>query len=97
MNKLMTVVAASVCAVSLSESALAAEDVSEKVTKEEAEETSEGLVQQMHDIFEAGFDFEFFSAYVWRNAVQTDEPVIEPCVWADLTYFKPFWLGFSIW
>ena len=97
MNKLMTVVAASVCAVSLSGSAVAAEDVSKEVTKEEAEEASEGLVQQMHDIFEAGFDFEFFSAYVWRNAVQTDEPVIEPCVWADFTYFKPFWLGFSIW
>ena len=97
MNKLMTVVAASVCAASLSGSAVAAEDVSKEVTKEEAEEASEGLVQQMHDVFEAGFDFDFFSAYVWRNAVQTDEPVIEPCVWADLTYFEPFWLGFSIW
>ena len=51
MNKLMAVVVASVCAVSLSGSAVAAEDVSEKVTKEEAEEASEGLVQQMHDVF----------------------------------------------
>ena len=97
MNKLMTVVAASVCAVSFSGSAIAAEDVSKDITKEEAEEASEGLVQQMHDIFEAGFDLDFFSSYVWRNAVQTDEPVLQPCVWADFTYFEPFWLGFYIW
>ena len=104
MNKLMTVVAASVCAVSLSGTAVAAEDASkiEKTAAETAdssdsEETKEGLVQQMHDIFEAGFDFEFFSSYVWRNAVQTDEPVLQPGVWADLTYFEPFWLGFYVW
>jgi len=23
--------------------------------------------------------------------------VMQPCVWADLTYFEPFWIGFSIW
>ena len=92
MNKLMTVVAASVCAVSFVSSAVAAE-----ASEAESEEVKEGLVQQMHDIFEAGFDFDFFSAYVWRNAVQTDEPVIQPAVWADLTYFDPFWIGFSVW
>ncbi|MCQ2397017.1 MAG: hypothetical protein MJ106_04910, partial [Lentisphaeria bacterium] len=21
----------------------------------------------------------------------------QPCVWADLTYFDPFWIGFSYW
>ncbi len=97
MNKLMTVVAASVCAVSLSGAAVAAENVSkdeaQKVTAGEAEALEEDEAQ----IFEAGFDLDFFSAYVWRNAVQTDEPVLQPCVWADLTYFEPFWLGFSIW
>ena len=92
MNKLMTVVAASVCAVSFVSSAVAAE-----ASEAESEEVKEGLVQQMHDIFEAGFDFEFFSSYVWRNAVQTDEPVLQPGVWADLTYFEPFWLGFYVW
>ena len=92
MNKLMTVVAASVCAVSFVSSAVAAE-----ASEAESEEVKEGLVQQMHDIVEAGFDLDFFSAYVWRNAVQTDEPVLQPCVWADFTYFKPFWLGFYVW
>ena len=95
MNKLMTVVAASVCAVSLSGSAVAAEDVSadKKVTTAEAE----ALEEEEDQIFEAGLDLDFFSAYVWRNVVQTDKPVFEPCVWADLTYFDPFWIGFSYW
>ena len=97
MNKLMTVVAASVCAVSLSGSAIAAEDQSTENEKDSNAEAAEALEEEESKVFEAGFDFEFFSAYVWRNAVQTDEPVIQPCVWADLTYFEPFWLGFSIW
>lgn len=84
MNKLMTVVAASVCAVSLSRPVFA-EDESTELQEEEV------------SIFEAGFDFDFFSAYVWRNAVQNRDMVMQPCVWADLTYFEPFWLGFSIW
>lgn len=82
MNKLMAVVAASVCAISYS-----------TVAAEEAE----ALEEESAQVFEAGFDLDFFSAYVWRNAVQTDEPVLQPCVWADLTYFEPFWLGFSVW
>ena len=44
-----------------------------------AEEEGEGAP------FEAGVDLDFFSAYVWRNAVQTDRMVLQPCVWADLT------------
>ena len=84
----MTVVAASVCAVSLSYA---------DADAEVGAEAAENLQEEETKIFEAGFDFDFFSAYVWRNAVQTDEPVIEPCVWADFTYFEPFWLGFSIW
>lgn len=94
MNKLMTVVAASVCAVSFSAVALADADVSqEKLTKAEAEAVEEEEAK----IFEAGVDVDFFSAYVWRNAIQTDEMVMQPCVWADLTYFEPFWLGFYVW
>ena len=97
MNKLMTVVAASVCAVSLSGSAVAAEDVTATDPQKVSAGEAEALEEDEASIFEAGFDLDFFSAYVWRNAVQTDEPVIEPCVWADLTYFEPFWVGFSIW
>jgi len=62
----------------------------------EVEEVAESEEEEPQ-IFEAGFDFDFLSAYVWRNTVQNDEMVMQPCVWADLTYFEPFWLGFSIW
>ena len=96
MNKLMTVVAASVCAVSLSGSAVAAEDVSTE--KKEAAEAARNLEEEEEDkILEAGFDFDFLSAYVWRNAIQNDEMVMQPCAWADLTFFDPFYAGFSVW
>ena len=98
MNKLMTVVAASVCAVSLSGSAFAAEDQSVKKSDVAADkEAAENLEEEEDAIYEAGFDFDFFSAYIWRNAIQNDEMVMQPCVWADLTYFDPFWIGFSVW
>lgn len=95
MNKLMTVVAASVCAVSLSGTAVAAEDQStdKKIEAEEAE----ALEEEEEKALEVGFDFDFLSAYVWRNAIQTDEMVMQPCVWADWTFFDPFYVGFSIW
>jgi len=48
-------------------------------------------------IFETAFEYDFNSAYVWYNAVQNDQMVMQPCVWADVTYFEPFWFGFSIW
>ena len=95
MNKLMTVVAASVCAVSLSGSAIAAEDVSTE--KKEAAEAAENLEEEEEKILEAGFDFDFLSAYVWRNAIQTDEMVMQPCAWADVTFLDPFYAGFSVW
>lgn len=90
MNELIKVVAAPVCAVSLS--AAAAEDFagSGKAAAEAAEEETAAP-------FEAGFDFDFLSAYVWRNAVQTDALVMQPCVWADLTGFEPFRAGLSVW
>ena len=82
--KLMKVVAASVCAVSLS--AQAAE--SEESTVEKEEETS---------LFSFGADLDFFSAYVWRNAVQNDEMVMQPGVWADFNGLDPLTLGFFVW
>ena len=98
MNKLMTVVAASVCAVSLSGSAFAAENQSvQKADAAAAKEAAENLEEEEDKLYEAGFDFDFLSAYVWRNAIQTDEMVMEPCVWADFTGLDPFWFGFSIW
>lgn len=90
MNKLIKVVAAPVCAVSLSAAAAADPVDADKAAAEAAGEEAPPL-------FEAGFDFDFLSAYVWRNAVQTDELVMQPCAWADLTALDPFWIGFSIW
>ena len=90
MNKLMTVVAASVCAVSLSGSAVAAEDSS-------TEKNAEELQEEESKLFEAGLDADLTTAYVWRNVVQTDKPVFQPCVWADFIGVEPFWFGFSYW
>ena len=84
MNKLMAVVALFGCVVSSSRSVFAETEDAELQEEETA-------------VFEAGFDADFFSAYVWRNAVQNRDLVMQPCIWADLTYFEPFWLGFSIW
>lgn len=44
-----------------------------------------------------GFDADFFTAYVWRNAVQNDRAVAQPCVWADFTVADPFYVGFYVW
>ena len=91
MKKLITVVAASVCAVSFSAAAIAEAPASDNKANAEAMEEEEG------QIFEAGLDVDLFSAYIWRGVVQTDKPVLQPCVWADLTYFDPFYFGFSYW
>jgi len=63
----------------------------------EAESENSELEKEETQLLEAGFDFDFMSAYVWRNAVQNDEMVMQPCVWADFTYFEPFYLGFTVW
>ena len=96
MHKLMKMFSASVCAASFFGFAIAAETVPTS-TPEVSSEEAEALEKDDPKLFEAGFDLDFFSAYIWRNSVQNDEPAIQPCVWADLTYFEPFWLGFSIW
>ena len=79
---LMTLAVASACA------------VSQTVFAQEAEEE---IAAEEEKSYSFGADVDFFSAYVWRNAIQTDEMVMQPCVWADLTYFEPFWLGFYVW
>ena len=97
MNKLMTVVAASVCAISFVSSAVAAENASndeaQKVTAGEAE----ALEKEEADWFSAGFDVDLFSAYVFRNAIFNDELVLQPCVWVDLTLFDFLTVGGNVW
>lgn len=56
-----------------------------------------GTETEEEDALTFGVDFDFFSAYVWRNAVQTDRMVIEPCVWADLTLVGPLSIGGFVW
>ena len=90
MNRLMTVVAASVCAVSLSGSVVAAEDSSTENKEIELQEEEDQL-------FEAGLDVDLNSAYIWRNVVQTDKLVFQPCVWADFVGLDPFRFGFFYW
>lgn len=85
MNKIIATVGAVMTAVTLG--AQEADEKSAEV-EEEAEESA---------VFEAGVDIDFFSAYIWRNAVQNDDMVIQPCVWADYTGLDPLWFGFSIW
>lgn len=89
----MMVVAASVCAVSFS--AVAFADAGAPVADNKA--NAEAMEEEEDQIFEAGLDIDLFSAYVWRSVVQTDKPVLQPCAWADLTCFDPFWIGFSYW
>ena len=95
MNKLMAVVAASACAISLARPAAAAGEA----PAGEGGQAAEAAAMEAEDapLFEAGVDLDFFTAYVWRNTVQTDKPVFQPCVWADFTALEPFWLGFSYW
>lgn len=85
MKKIIAAVGAVMTAVTLSAQEAGAE--SEEVETEEEESA----------VFEAGVDVDFFSAYVWRNSVQNDRMVIQPCVWADYTQLDPFRFGFSVW
>lgn len=84
MNKLSAFLVAPACVVSAAFAEVPAEDPVE-VEKEES------------SVFEAGFDFEFFSAYSWRNSILNDRSVVQPSVWGEFTHFEPFWLGFWIW
>lgn len=69
---------------------LGAQEADEKAAEVEGQ-------QEETPVFEAGFDLDLYSAYVWRNAIQNDHIVIQPGVWADFTMLDPFWFGFSVW
>jgi len=61
----------------------------------DANEAAE-VEQEDTQLFEAGFDVDFLSAYIWHNAIQNDRPVLQPCVWADFTGIEDFYFGFYI-
>ena len=85
MNKMMTVAAASLCAVSLFGAEVTGEAEAEALEKEDS------------GWFAAGFDVDLFSAYIFRNAILNDELVIQPCVWADVTIFDFLTVGGNVW
>lgn len=88
----MTFAVASVCTASLfaQESAPAADEneIAEEVELSEAEEEKSWSV---------GVDMDYFSAYVWRSAVQNDRQVFQPCVWGEWNFFGPLSIGGSVW
>lgn len=69
---------------------------SAEANTENAQE-NEALEEETDALFEAGFDVDFYTAYVFRNQVYNDRPVAQPCVWADFIAFDPFYLGFYVW
>ena len=91
MKKLLIVAAAASCVFGLV--------AEEKAPAPEGEKPAEAVEVEEKDEspLEAGFDVDFFTAYVWRNAVQNDRPVAQPCVWADFTLVDPLYVGFSVW
>jgi len=106
MNKLMTVVAASVCAVSLAARVSAAEEQPAAAKPAEAKSVEapageakdgEALEKEETSIFEAGVGVDFFSAYIWRNVIQTDKPVMQGLASLDFTFLDPFTFGFWYW
>ena len=97
MKKLMAVVAASVCAVSFSCAAVAAESQSEGYVKKVTADEAGALEEEDSGWFSAGFDADLFSAYVYRNAIINDELVLQPCVWVDLTLFDFLTVGGNVW
>ena len=69
----------------------------EKAPAPEGEKPAETLEEKDDSSLEAGLDVDFFTAYVWRNSVQNDRPVAQPCAWADWTVVDPVYVGFSVW
>ncbi|MBR4937686.1 MAG: hypothetical protein IKZ22_02285, partial [Kiritimatiellae bacterium] len=63
----------------------------------EAEKPAAQEEEEEDSLFEAGFDADIYTAYVFRNQVYNDRPVAQPCVWADFTGLDPFYFGFYIW
>jgi len=56
-----------------------------------------GIEQHEPPWFEAGFDNDFFTAYVDRHAIANDRAVWQPCVWVDFTRVENFVLEGSVW
>ncbi len=90
MKKLMV----AALAVSFVAFAFAASDSSNAA---EAEKPAAQEEEEEDSLFEAGFDADIYTAYVFRNQVYNDRPVAQPCVWADFTGLDPFYFGFYIW
>jgi len=88
MSRLMPVVAMAMVVAFVSPALSAEESEAEAPATLEKEETK---------WFEAGFDTDLFSAYVFRNAIINDELVIEPCVWLDMTLFDLLTVGGNVW
>lgn len=64
----------------------------------EAEKPAAAQEEEEEDsLFEAGFDADIYTAYVFRNQVYNDRPVAQPCVWVDFVGLDPFYFGFYIW
>lgn len=91
MKTIMTFAVALACCAVFAQEEVA--PVEETTSTEEVEVCEE----ECEKSWSIGVDVDFFSAYVWRNAVQNDEMVIQPCVWADWNVFGPFSVGGFIW
>ena len=48
-------------------------------------------------LFRIGVILDFNTAFIWRNVVQTDKPVFQPCVSGDFTGIENFRFGFCYW
>lgn len=90
MNTLMTVVAASVCVVSFS-GVVAAGELKSEIGP------AGGVGQEEPAWFGAGAQVDLNTAYIWRNTVQTDKLVLQPCAWIDFTRLEQFYFGFLYW
>jgi len=102
MSKLMPVVTMAVAALAFSTPAFSAEKHEDKIPlpAEKVPPGAEGeVLKEETDEFPLtfGFDNDLFTAYVWRNSVQGDELVWQPCVWVDFNVLDWFTLGGFVW
>lgn len=95
MKKVMAVAAAAVCVVSFLSDAVAAEVG--VANPDSSVKLEEAMKQEDPSWFSAGFSTDIYSAYVYRNAVFSDDLVIQPCVWVDFTLFDCLKVGGNVW
>lgn len=62
-----------------------------------AQEAEEEIAAEEEKSYSFGADVDLFSAYVWRNAVQNNQMVIQPSVWGEWSFLDPFAIGACIW